>query len=664
MTTLYEGNTFPVEFGLDGMPLQGGSLYFGAVGLNPVTSPITVYWDAAGTQPAKQPIKTISGMPSRNGVPSRVWIPGDYSSLVQDSKGRQVRYEPSVQANITASVLAAAGGSALVGFQQALAGSVARVTLDKLRERVSVFDFMTTAQIADVKARTLAVDVTLAIQAAINAVAGTAAALYFPPGTYLISATLQMASDLRLLGEGRLSVIKSTTITTDLLFISGSGTSAADTVKKQNVRIGDLSFDGLTDSYAIRVLTTDNVEVRGCYANNCFLFKCDSHLPINRNDGTPDPNATAGFTAESQCCTNINVSGNVVQGNSTATLAAGINFQYVADAVCANNVIRGCRHGVQWWGGDSNNARGGQFANPRWARRIAITGNVVDTMMRGGIWGSMGQGITVAGNTVKDCGDVGIDFEGTWDSVASGNVVANTGKGCLSTFFNCRNVLFTGNTCTQTGAFLAYDGQVGRRLYLHANGVGNAERAQDVKVVGNHLAYLATDGTLGDALVSVYSSLTFEANTLVNTTIAGDQNNSGDRTIARNQLQFTVAATAAFNAIDIGHSDLGRRKASTIKNNEVISSVAQPAGSIGIRSVQVTFGGGMKTIVRNNEVWGFPTSINVADLNTNAGATVKNSFLVTENVVDGLIDDTSSAGKGIIFARNNTDFDGNAVAVV
>ena len=38
----------PLFVGRDGLPLDAGYIYFGTVNLNPVTSPVTVYWDAAG----------------------------------------------------------------------------------------------------------------------------------------------------------------------------------------------------------------------------------------------------------------------------------------------------------------------------------------------------------------------------------------------------------------------------------------------------------------------------------------------------------------------------------------------------------------------------------------------------------------------------------------
>ena len=69
---------FPQYFDTDGSPLDGGRLYFGQVNQNPEIAPITVYWDAAGTQPAAQPIETLNGYTYRNGTPAQVYADTDY----------------------------------------------------------------------------------------------------------------------------------------------------------------------------------------------------------------------------------------------------------------------------------------------------------------------------------------------------------------------------------------------------------------------------------------------------------------------------------------------------------------------------------------------------------------------------------------------------------
>jgi hypothetical protein len=73
-------------------------------------------------------------------------------------------------------------GASVIGFIQAGVGSVARSIQSKLRDSVSVADFMTPEQIADVTAGTLTIDVTSAVQAALN----TGKSLDFIEGNFLV----------------------------------------------------------------------------------------------------------------------------------------------------------------------------------------------------------------------------------------------------------------------------------------------------------------------------------------------------------------------------------------------------------------------------------------------------------------------------------------------
>jgi hypothetical protein len=62
----------------------------GTVNLNPQINQIAVYWDAALTIPAAQPIRTLNGYPVYQGTPARFYAGSDYSIQVLDSKGSLV----------------------------------------------------------------------------------------------------------------------------------------------------------------------------------------------------------------------------------------------------------------------------------------------------------------------------------------------------------------------------------------------------------------------------------------------------------------------------------------------------------------------------------------------------------------------------------------------
>jgi len=90
MSALSINPPYPAFAGADGQPLENGYIWIGTVNLNPQVNPISVYWDAALTIPAAQPIRTLNGYPSYQGTPSRFYAASDYSIQVLDSKGSVV----------------------------------------------------------------------------------------------------------------------------------------------------------------------------------------------------------------------------------------------------------------------------------------------------------------------------------------------------------------------------------------------------------------------------------------------------------------------------------------------------------------------------------------------------------------------------------------------
>lgn len=81
---------FVQYFDTDGSPLDGGYVYFGVANQNPETSPVAVYWDAAGTQPAAQPIRTVNGYTVRSGSPATIYADGNYSLTTRNARGSLV----------------------------------------------------------------------------------------------------------------------------------------------------------------------------------------------------------------------------------------------------------------------------------------------------------------------------------------------------------------------------------------------------------------------------------------------------------------------------------------------------------------------------------------------------------------------------------------------
>jgi hypothetical protein len=169
-------------FDANGAPLVGGKLYSYAAG---TTTPQATYTDAGGVTPNANPIILDS-----RGEAS-VWLgTALYKFKLTTSTDVEVWTVDNVGGFATLSQLAASGGSALVGFLQAGTGAVARTVQSKLRDTVSVKDF---GAVGDGVA-----DDTAAIQAAMNSAAYVQ--VLVPPGTYRVTSTLSVTTQLTLTG--------------------------------------------------------------------------------------------------------------------------------------------------------------------------------------------------------------------------------------------------------------------------------------------------------------------------------------------------------------------------------------------------------------------------------------------------------------------------------
>src|SRR3990167_4189232 len=154
-----------------GTPLESGFIYVGEANKNPETNPISVYWDAAGTQPAAQPLRTSGGYIVRNGSPSMVFINNDCSISVKDKKNNLVYYAASTVAYSQT-------------FSQAITYPAGTLGAHANTYK-TVMDAPWSA-VADGNGAGGGTDASLAIQAAIDAMVATGKSgeLHVPAGTY------------------------------------------------------------------------------------------------------------------------------------------------------------------------------------------------------------------------------------------------------------------------------------------------------------------------------------------------------------------------------------------------------------------------------------------------------------------------------------------------
>lgn len=151
-------------FDSDGLPLDSGYIYIGEPNQNPETAPAPVYWDAEGTQPVAQPIRTLNGYPVRSGTPAMIFSPSVYSISVKDKRNSLIYYAPDAPTNFSGMVSIKAFGARGNGVT----------------------------------------DDTNAINSALAYMASRGGGgLYFPKGNYKVSSTLvYTGSNLKIYGDG------------------------------------------------------------------------------------------------------------------------------------------------------------------------------------------------------------------------------------------------------------------------------------------------------------------------------------------------------------------------------------------------------------------------------------------------------------------------------
>jgi len=131
MSALSIQPTYPIFTDIDGQPLEAGYVWIGQANLDPQVNPINVYWDAALSIPATQPIRTLGGYPARNGTPARLYVNSDYSIRVMNKNGSTVYSAPSATerySNVVINITAAD-----IPFTQVGAGAV-QITLQDVGE--------------------------------------------------------------------------------------------------------------------------------------------------------------------------------------------------------------------------------------------------------------------------------------------------------------------------------------------------------------------------------------------------------------------------------------------------------------------------------------------------------------------------------------------------
>lgn len=381
--------------------------------------------------------------------------------------------------------------------------------------------------------------------AAIRAAVAAARVVYFPADSYAVSDSIRLPAGTRLYGDGAGSLIHQK-VNRPLFKATGSSSAFVDSLTVDHLR-----FRGTSGYFALDFRTVRHVTVTDNVANVIGLIHVSTHLPINVNDGTPDPAATAGLTSESQLSRWITIlrnraTGTYVVGSHPNSIPFGIYIEYAADGTISHNVVRNYQHGIEWLGGDANPARGGALENPRWLRRFVIQYDSVFNT-EGGIWGGMAEDVTVSHNYVETCADVCLDAEGSTRVTFSHNVAKDAGGAVLAAFYYSRDVTFEHNDVRSAGV----PGQPERMLFRLQNGT---EKTDSILVTVRNNTFTWTGTGVGEIVKESSRMLVLEGNTVTNAVLKLDPgNNGGGVRVLRNRITFD-RSTGGQPAIRLGHN--------------------------------------------------------------------------------------------------------------
>lgn len=408
--------------------------------------------------------------------------------------------------------------------------------------------------------------------------AATAAylALYFPAGTYLTDSITLQDNAYILAAPGAILLGKSGTLIDQNHPVLTIGS---------NTRIDGLAIDGNAPN---RVNDAD-----GGVPPACFRIVNASSVDLHAIDAYDC--AGDGVTVQSATDYVIEASHVADAGNGAIDVVAS-NLGRISDSYVEN-----CADGILWWGGNSG------AVNPSpGLSDLTIEGNSVQNIATGGcIWGSSGDRVTVSGNTVENCGDVGIDFEGTNDSSATGNTVLSTKNGGITFFYSASNLAISGNTIT------APQGS-GPGIGFYDDGLCGDQKtfcppSTNITVSGNEIttdgAYaIVTDGASNNP-AGANNNLTIANNTITSTSTAIFLSDTNYASLEGNRVAVTGAT-----AINLGGSNYATVADNIITTTSDTSTGYGDRGGIYLPWVSTTYPTQYNDI-HGNTISGFEISI-------------------------------------------------------
>jgi hypothetical protein len=506
MSSLSVQSTYPIFTDIDGKPLEDGFVWVGAVNVDPQTNPINVYWDAALTQPATQPIRTRGGYPLNNGVISRLYVNSDYSIRVMNKNGSVIYSAPVAADRYNASN---------VIYDPSGAGAVSTSVQAKLRQSVSVMDFGATSGGSN----------TSAINAAIAYAISSGQRVKFP-----FAATIRVPEDAPTLQAAIDAIYLDPTVDFLLTVRLSSGYSINSGTLVEN---GDFSNIEITSVDATVNVVSPFVGVNGgdAFCTNSLLVANKAKAPrwsifvdCNSLAGGLVYEQSTGFIAGSKGVTDsteyglyvknqsqvfatnaiftLSGYGNRVTVNSMlsapqANFSGTKNEFYVGSNAAANlDVSRGSLVYVTGTAAAPTNLTGGMGRGLAVRRSYVCATNVDCSGAKNGLVADLGATVSFNGSIASNCGENGVYSAGALVSFNDSSVAINNG---IYNLFanNGGKIMARGATLTGGGVQSVRAAQASEIVIPGANCRRNGVSDQITDIVVSEGSYISAVGALG-----------------------------------------------------------------------------------------------------------------------------------------------------------------------
>jgi hypothetical protein len=445
MSVLSIQPTYPIFNETDGQPLEDGYIWIGQTNLDPQVNPINVYFDAALTIPAGQPIRTINGYPSRNGTPARLYVNSDYSIRVMNKNGSVVYSAPTATERYSDAVISGVNAEDVV-YDPPFFGGVQTNAEAKLAQTVSVKDF---GAVGDG-----VTDDTAAIQDAVDAVA-SGGVVTFPEGTYLIASAISVEHAARIDVSGATLTNSASNIfaffitSSNVVIENGAftgtqfgiaqidalatvGVNTYTGIEVSNNTVNCTGNQSVVLTYAVTPdLVFSNNVCKATGASGSYPWASSGLRIINTTSGTSASGYTFtnnyfdGYRApyNSEVDTPNYVGGGVlIEGNIILNSDRPISTYHHRNCKVVNNYINNYSTAAyawqqsEWRGNTFKNYTGSEAAVKIEALLSVFAYNIVDTSSAAGIlYDGEGQAGVISNNTIRNVTTYGIDFFPTFN---------------------------------------------------------------------------------------------------------------------------------------------------------------------------------------------------------------------------------------------------------